>query len=157
MVNIMVDAIPVLRPIGINKAMKINIENINWCIENSLTRDTEIYAMIFGQKTHLTEIVRLALIKPYDKSHAIYNIVPGLKIRINDEPVCIKLIILDKNQYTQRISNSISFVLLTNDYSLTRQTAIAQELGLVIQGYYKAIANMYNDLKKGDTTNDSQG
>lgn len=155
MVNIIVNSVPVLLPVGINNAMKINIENINWCIENSLTRDTDIYAIIQGQKTKLIDVIRLTSVKPQDKNHTAYTIVPGLKIRINNEPVLIKLIILDRNKFQQRITNSISFILITDQYALSRQTAIAQELGLVIQGYYETIVNMYNELKKGDTTNDS--
>ena len=157
MVRMVVDSQLCLRPMtsATNSKTKIAIDQIDWCIENSLTRDTEIYAIVQGQKNKLYDIVRLAPIKPYDKNHTIYNIVPGYSLRVNEEQVLLKLLILSKNKFEQRITNSIAFVILTKDYALIRQTAIAQELGLVIEGYYRAIVSMYNELKKGDTSDDS--
>ena len=69
MAKIMVDATPIMRPIGVNSAARVKIEDIDWCIENSLTHDTEIYALIQGQKSKLYDVVRLAATKPYDKNH----------------------------------------------------------------------------------------
>lgn len=155
MVKIMVDATPIMRPIGINSAAKVKIEDIDWCIENSLTRDTEIYALIKGQKSKLYDVVRLASSKPYDKNHTVFNVVPDVKLRIKDEAVYLQLVFYDKTKFGSRTTNFISFVMLTDNYLLSRQMAITQELGLVIRGYYEAIVNMYNELKKGDTTNDS--
>ena len=155
MAKIMVDATPIMRPIGINSVAKVKIEDIDWCIENSLTHNTEIYALIQGQKSKLYDVVRLAATKPYDKNHTVYTVVPDVKLRIKDEAVYLQLVIYNKNSFGSVSTNYISFVMLTDNYLLSRQMAITQELGLVIRGYYEAIVNMYNELKKGDTTNDS--
>ena len=155
MTSIMVDHTMVMRPVGVNAYTKLNIETITWCIENSLTRNNDVYVIIQGQQTKFYDIVRLTPGKPYNKNYTIYNLIPEVKLRINDEPVLVRIIFLDRTNFQQKMTNSISFIMLTKNYSLTRQTAIVQELSLVIRGYYEAIVNMYNELKKGDTTNDS--
>ena len=44
----------------------------------------------------------------------------------------------------------------TDNYELTRQVAVAQDLGLAIEAYYKSIAFMYNELKKGEIVDDNE-
>ena len=155
MPKIIVDTTPTLRTISISNNTKVMIDNLDLCIDNSLIRDNDIFAIIKGQESKLYDIIRLVPIKPYDKSHTVYNIVPGVKLRIKEEQVLFRLAFFNKNKFEQRMSNSVQFILLTDNYELSRQIALAQELGLLFEGYYKSIINLYNDLKKGDTSNDS--
>ena len=157
MATVIVDPKPVMRAIGINGSSQVNIEEIDWCLENSLTRNTDVYAILQGQKSRLYEIVRLVAGQPYDKTHTIYRIYPEQNLRINNEQVLVRLMILDRGRSGQRTTNSIAFILTTEQYELARQTAIAHELGVSIEAYYKSIVNMYNELKKGDIVNDHEG
>ena len=157
MATIMVDPKPVMRPIGITGSSQVSLEEIEWVIENSLTRNTDIYAIIQGQKSHLNEIIRLNPVAPYDKLHTTYKVYPEQRIRLNDEQVMMRLLILDHGRSAQRTTNSIAFIMETDNYELARQVAVAQDLGLAIEAYYKSIAFMYNELKKGDIVNDNEG
>lgn len=156
MATVIVDAKPTMRAIGINGSSQVNIEEVEWCLENSLTKDTDVYAIIQGRKSHLYDIVRLVGGQPYDKLHTIYKIYPDQNLRINDEQVLVKLMILDRGKTGQRTTNSIAFILETDNYALARQTAIAHELGLTLDRYYEALTLMLNELKKGDIVDDNE-
>ena len=54
------------------------------------------------------------------------------------------------------VSNYISFIIKTENYSLTRQVAIVQDLSLSMAAYYQAVAGMYNELKKGEVIDDHE-
>lgn len=155
MATVIVDPKPSLRAIGLNGSAQVNIETIDWCLENSLTRDTEVYLMLQGQKSKLIEIVRLVGGQPYDKTHTIYRINTDQNFRINDEQVLAKLIILEKGKSSMKSTNTIAFIIKTENYALVRQIAIASELGAAVEAYYTAIAAMYNDLKKGEIVDDN--
>lgn len=156
MATVIVDPKPSLRAIGVNGSTQVNIEQLDWCLENSLTRDTEVYLMLQGQKSKLIEIVRLVGGQPYDKTHTIYRVNTDQNFRINDEQVLAKLIILEKGKSSMRTTNTIAFIIKTENYELIRQIAIAQELGLAVEAYYQAIAAMYNELKKGEIIDDNE-
>ena len=155
MATVIVDQKPSLRAIGLNGSTQVNIEEIEWCLENSLTRNTEVYLMLQGQKSGLIEIVRLVGGQPYDKTHTIYRVNTDQNFRINDEQVLAKLIIMEKGKSSMRSTNTIAFIIETDNYALVRQIAIAQELGLAVEAYYNAIAEMYNELKKGEIVDDN--
>ena len=46
MALVMVDPKPQIRPIGINAQARINIEEIDWCVDTALTKDMEIYLIL---------------------------------------------------------------------------------------------------------------
>ena len=156
MAIVFVDPKPSLRAIGINVSSKVNIEEINWCLENSLVKNTEVYLVLQGQKSQLTEIVRLVGGQPYDKTHTIYRVNTDQNFRINDEPVTAKLLIIEKGKSSMRSTNTIAFIIKTENYALVRQVAIASELGVVVEKYFEAIAKMYNELKKGEIIDDNE-
>lgn len=156
MAIIMVDSKPQLRPISINAHTEVNIDEIDWCVNIALTRDAEVYAILQGQKSKLTDIVRLAPMQPYDKNHIVYRIIPNTNLRVNDELVYARLLILKKGQSGLTTTNSIAFVIETDNYALARQVAVAQDLGLAVETYYKAIVEMYNELKKGEIVDDNE-
>lgn len=156
MASIMVDPKPIMRPLSINSSSHIDIEDIEWLMENSLTRNTDIYAIMYGQESHLYEIIHLNPIQPYDKLHTIYKVYPECHIRLNNERILMHLLILDRSKSAQRTTNSIAFILKTDKYELARQTALAHELGIAIESYYKSIANMFNELKKGEIVDDNE-
>lgn len=157
MASIMVDPKPIMRPLNINSNSHLDIQDIDWLMENSLTRNTDIYAIMQGQDSHLHDIIHLNPVQPYDKLHTIYKVYPECRIRLNNERVIMHLLILDRNKSVQRTTNSIAFILETDKYELARQTALARELGIAIEAYYKSIANMFNELKKGEIVDDNEG
>ncbi len=156
MATVFVDPKPSLRAIGINVSSKINIEDIDWCLDNSLVKNIEVYLILQGQNSKLTEIVRLVGGQPYDKTHTIFRINTDQNFRINDEPVYAKLIILEKGKSSMKSTNTITFIIKTDNYALVHQIAIASELGLAVEKYFQAIAEMYNELKKGEIIDDNQ-
>lgn len=58
--------------------------------------------------------------QPYDKNHIVYRIIPNTNLRINDELVYARLLILKKGQSGLTTTNSIAFVIKTDNYALAR-------------------------------------
>ena len=156
MATIIVDAKSQLRPLALNTHMEINIEEIDWCVDTALTRDVEIYVIIHGQTSGLIDIVRLVPMHPYDKTHTVYRVGAGQNIRVNNEKITAQMLILKKFTQGMTVSNYISFIIKTENYSLTRQVAIVQDLSLSMAAYYQAVAGMYNELKKGEVIDDHE-
>jgi hypothetical protein len=53
-------------------------------------------------------------------------------------------------------TNSLAFVIQTKNYELSRHVALTQDISLVVEAYYKAILEMYNELKKGVNIDDNE-
>ena len=141
---------------GIVSAGSYALEDLQFSIPTEMARENEIYLRIYSVVNKLYEVVRLTSIRPYDFHHTLYTVIPGQKVRINEnERVILKLIFLNKTRDAQLVSNSVECKLQIANYNFTRQIAIAQEIQLATADYFEKISAMYNELVKGETVNDS--
>lgn len=143
-----------LSSLGLVVGGEAAIEDINFNIDTKLTRDSEFYAILRGRDSHLYDIIRLVPIGAYSKTHTMYRIVPDSKIRLSNEMVGLRIMRLDKSGDTFQESNRLLLKLKTDQYALSRQAAIAQEVHTAVRGYFEQIVEMYNEIKKGDTSDD---
>lgn len=132
-----------------------DLDVMQFSIDNSLVRANEVYLRLYSIKNKLYDIVRLRNVKPQDASHQLYAIVPEQKIRVNNEKVIMKLIFLGRDGESCTVSSPIECVISTDNYSFTRQTAIAQEIQLSVADYYNKIYAMYQQLNKEENINDN--
>ena len=100
--------------------------------------------------------MRLGATRPYDKNHTVYKLIPEQKLRINNETVCAKLLIIKKGSSVMSPTNSLTFIIQTDNYELSRHVALTQDISLVVEVYYKEILKMYNELKKGVNIDDNE-
>lgn len=132
-----------------------DLDVMQFSIDNSLVRTNEVYLRLYSIKNKLYDIVRLRNVKPQDASHQLYAIVPEQKIRVNNEKVIMKLIFLGRDGESCTVSSPMECVISTDNYSFTRQTAIAQEIQLSVADYYNKIYAMYQQLNKEENINDN--
>lgn len=132
-----------------------DLDVMQFSIDNSLVRANEVYLRLYSIKNKLYDIVRLRNVKPQDASHQLYAIVPEQKIRVNNEKVIMKLIFLGRDGESCTVSSPMECVISTDNYSFTRQTAIAQEIQLSVADYYNKIYAMYQQLNKEENINDN--
>lgn len=156
MENVMCNSQGQIRPLGFNSKNTVSIENIDWCIDDVISKDSEIYLVLQGLTSKLTEIMRLAATRPYDSHHTVYKVIPEQKLRLNNESVSARLLIIKKGSSVMSPTNSLTFIIETDNYELSRHVALTQDISLVIETYYKAILEMYNELKKGVNIDDNE-
>lgn len=132
-----------------------DLDVMQFSIDNSLVRTNEVYLRLYSIKNKLYDIVRLHNVKPQDASHQLYAIVSEQKIRVNNEKVIMKLIFLGRDGESCTVSSPMECVISTDNYSFTRQTAIAQEIQLSVADYYNKIYAMYQQLNKEENINDN--
>lgn len=145
-----------IRPLGFNAKNSVDIENIDWCIDDTLMKNAEVFLILQGASSKLTEIVRLAATRPYDKNHTVFKLISEQKLRLDNETVYAKLLIIKKGSSVMTPTNSLAFVIQTKNYELSRHVALTQDISLVVEAYYKAILEMYNELKKGVNIDDNE-
>lgn len=136
---------------GIVSAGSYALEDLQFSIPTEMARENEIYLRIYSVANKLYEVVRLTGIRPYDFHNTLYGVIPGQKVRINEnERVILKLIFLNKTRDAQLVSNSVECKLQIANYNFTRQIAVAQEIQLATADYFEKISAMYNELVKGE-------
>ncbi len=143
-----------LASLGLVTGGEAAIEDINLNIDTKLTHDSEFYVILRGRDSNLYDIIRIVPIGTYSKTHTMYRIVPDFKIRLSNEMVGLRIIRLSKTEDAFQESNRLLVKIKTDQYALSRQAAVAQEVHNAVRGYFEQIVAMYNDLKKGDTSDD---
>ncbi len=142
-----------LRAIGLVVGGEAAIEDLNFNIDTSLTHDSEFYLILRGRDSKLHDIVRLAPAGTYSKTHTIYRIVPDQKIRLTNELVGMRIMSLSRDGDEFHETSQLLIRLKTDQYALSRQAALAQEVHNAVKGYFEQIVTMYNEMK-GDTSDD---
>lgn len=149
--NMMVSKDLKLQPIGVAPGGNLSIDELNFNVENSITKGNQLYVILRGQKSNLSDILRLTVVRPYSKTHTTYHIVPGQKIRLEDEKVQMRILCLSDDCEVFLTTTPFVCTLKTEQYALTRQTALAQEIHLAVKSYYEQIVKMYNEIKERGT------
>lgn len=126
------------------------VESLQFYIPNIHT-DSQIFLMLKNSQ-NLYEIVELTKFKR-DKNHMVYQIAANQSLRVSNDLMTLAILILDSNG-THSFSNEVQLNLTTNNYVLTRQVFIAQQVGVQVQDHYKKILalteenrNIYNAMK----------
>lgn len=149
--NMMVSKDLKLQPIGVAPGGNLSIDELNFNVENSITKGNQLYLVLRGQKSNLSDIMRLSAVRPYSKTHTTYHIVPGQKIRIEDEKTQMRIMTLSEDCEVLMTTTPFVCTLKTEQYALTRQAALAQEVHLAVKSYYEQIVKMYNEIKERGT------
>ena len=126
------------------------VESLQFYIPNTYT-DSSIF-LVLKNSQNLYEIVELTKFKR-DKNHIVYQIAANQNLRVSNDLMTLAILILNSNG-THSFSNELQLNLTTNNYVLTRQVFIAQQVGAQVQDHYKKILalteenrNIYNAMK----------
>ena len=126
------------------------VESLSFYIPNSYN-DVNVF-LVLRNSQNLCEIVELTKVKR-DKNHMVYQIAAKQSLRVSNDLMTLAILILGSNGIYS-FSNEVQMNLNTNNYMITRQIYIAQQVGALVQDYYKKILalteenrNIYNAMK----------
>lgn len=109
-------------------------------------------------ENNLYEIVELAKARvPQSANHVLYKLPINQTLRINNEQVELRLMLIDLETGLSTFSTPIKITISTENYMLTRQVYIAQQINQKVQDLYAKILalteenqNLYNKMREGD-------
>lgn len=99
----------------------------------------------------IVEFVRVGADKDMP-SYSLYSIPLDAALRISNEKVEAKILILDVNTSTYKITNSFTMVILSKEFELARQVFLVKDFGAKVQTYYTKLVEL---ILKGENNNES--
>lgn len=99
----------------------------------------------------IVEFVRVGADKDMP-SYSLYSIPLDAALRISNEKIEAKILILDVNTSTYKITNSFTMVILSNEFELARQVFLVKDFGAKAQTYYTKLVEL---ILKGENNNES--
>ena len=99
--------------------------------------------LVAESKNGLTEIIEFV-----DVGNYFYRASLDYPIRIKDEQICGKLLCIDCETHTHFYTGTFHAVLIADKFELARQTYLVKEFGSKIEGYYKCIVQLMEQLFK---------
>lgn len=109
-------------------------------------------------ENNLYEIVELAKARaPQSANHVLFKLPINQTLRINNEYVELRLMLIDLESGISTYSTPIKIMISTENYMLARQVYIAQQINQKVQDLYAKILalteenqNLYNKMREGD-------
>lgn len=94
----------------------------------------------------------IEILEAVEDSSYIYKFSLDYPVRIKDEQVEGKLLIINCENHTHFYTGSFRAVLTSKHFELARQTYLVKEFGSKIEGYYKSIIHLVERLfeEKGE-------
>lgn len=86
-------------------------------------------------------------------SYSLYSIPLDVALRISNEKVEAKFLILDINTSTYKLTNSFTMVILSKEFELARQVFLVKDFGAKAQTYYTKLVEL---ILKGENNNESK-
>lgn len=114
--------------------------------------------LIMKDNQGMREIIELDY-KGVDATRPYKLYKPGLRqsVRVTSGTVTMQIMVLIAGTDDYFLSTPLTVNVTTEQYNLTRQVYLTQELGSRVQGYYEEIVKLFKQLiiEKGDSLNES--
>ena len=123
-----------------------DIGEINFYAPSSMASHAQMF-LILKNKKGLYEIIELVR-SGTQGTNALYRIPVNQALRVNDEEVEVRLLILNTAADTYILSSPVNMFIHTNNYNIARQIYIAQQIGSSTQAMYSKIVAMTEENKK---------
>jgi hypothetical protein len=139
-----------LRDFSLTQANEIG--NIDFYVAAALKRPTQVFLVITDPATNLYDIIELHQ-AVNNLGNPVFKVPVGQAIRIEKAHAIIKLLVVDNESGTCIFSDPAELYLTTENYKIARETAIVNELGKTVGGYYDAIVTALHEIiEKGEKT-----
>lgn len=153
--NIILNDTNTLRATQFNAATKYNIEDINFYVPVRKANENQVFLVLKNNK-NLYEIIELMPKKDGASStNIVYKVPLKQALRINNEPVALKFLLININTGEYTYSSSMNINIETDNFRIAQQVYVAQQVNFQTQDLYKKmvglaaqIEELYNDRKE---------
>lgn len=144
--NLIINEAGQVRTTQFSSTTHYDIGEINFYAPSSMVVSAQVY-LILKNKTGMYEIIELARSGPQG-TNILYRIPINQALRVNDEEVEVRLLVINIANDTYKISSSVNMIIHTNHYNLARQVYIAQQVGQTTQTFFAKISAMTEEVKQ---------
>lgn len=152
--NIIVNEAGQVRTTHFNSTVQYDIGEINFYYSMSALSNVQMF-LILKNKKGIYEIIELVR-SGSQGANTLYRVPLNQTLRVNDEEVEVRVLIINNTTNIYNISNVIKMNISTNNYNLARQVFVAQQVGQSAQTALAHIITMteenrqiYEAIKKG--------
>lgn len=152
--NLIINESGHIRTTQFSSTTHYDIGEINFYTPSSMASRVQVF-LILKNKKGLYEIIELVR-SGTQGTNALYRIPINQALRVNDEEVEVRLLVLNTAADTYILSSPIKMFIHTNNYNIARQIYVAQQIGQTTQAMYSKIVAMteenkkiYENIKKG--------